>query len=264
MTDLTGKVALITGGDRRAGKVFTLALAKAGADIAVNYWKSEADAVETKKEVEALGRKCLMREVSIADIEGMKNFVDEIDKTFGRLDILVHNASNFNHAPFQEVTEEHWDGSMDIILKGPFFLSQAASKLMMKNGGGRMIALIGNSSYEIWPDRIPHTIAKCGMLRLMENLAVTLSPHIQCNCVCPGPFFKGRPGYEKRYDEKFVNMSGHIVRNGDVDSVAELVLFLASCTEYINGAVIPIDGGKRLIHWSMAVNQPDSEVDQPK
>jgi len=257
MRDLTGKVALITGGNQRAGKVFTLALAKAGADIAVNYWKTEEEAIQTKKEVEALGRKCLMREVSITDIQGMRNFVDEIDKTFGRLDILVHNAANFNHAPFEEVTEEHWDSSMGIILKGPFFLSQAAAKLMMKNGGGRMIAMIGNSNYEVWPDRIPHTLAKCGMMKLMENLAVTLSPHIQCNCVCPASFFKGRPGYEVQYDEKFHKLGDHIVRNGDVDSVAELVLFLATGPEYINGAVIPIDGGKHLVQWTMVENQPD-------
>ena len=256
MNDLKGKVALITGGNQRAGKLFSLTLAKAGADIAINYWKSDEDAIQTKKEIEALGRKCLMREIDNMDVKGMQGFVDEIEGTFGRLDILVHNAANYNHAPFLDVTEDHWDTSLGIILKGPFFLSQAASKLMMKNGGGRMIALIGNSNSEIWPDRIPHTIAKVGLMKMMENLAIALSPYIQCNCICPASFYKGRPGYEAKYDEEFHMLGEHKVRNGKVEYVAELVLYLATCSNYMNGAVIPLDGGKHLVQWTMPRN-PD-------
>ena len=192
--DLTGKVALVTGGAERCGKTFSIELARAGADVVVNHWKTAAAAEETKAEIEKLGRRCLVIESDVSSIKKNQEMIDAIEKEFGRLDILVHNASNFTNAPFEEFPEEYWDASFNLNLKGPFFLSQSAAKLMRKNGYGRMIGMGGNSYYEAWPDFIPHSLAKCGLVRMMELLAVALSPDIQCFAICPSTFLPANDG----------------------------------------------------------------------
>ena len=251
--DLSGKVALITGGSQRVGRILCLALARAGADIVMNYWRTEEDARNTQKEIESIGRRCLAIEADISDIQQSRQMINRVEKEFGRLDILVHNASNFNESPFFDVTESIWESSLGVNLKGPFFLSQAAAALMMKHSSGRIIALIGNSYYENWPEFIPHTIAKIGLAKLMQSLAITLSPYIQCNAICPAVIYPSAHGQdlhilESRGEahagqyEKF--REGTILHRGTPEEVAELVVYLSGCSNYFNGAVIPIDGGK--------------------
>ena len=253
--NLLGKIALVTGGAQKVGRILCLALAGAGADIAMNYWHTEEDARKTKSEIESLNRKCLALECDITDIEQVNRMMEKIEKRFNRLDILIHNASNFNQYPFMEVTEEIWESSFGVNLKGPFFVSQAAAKLMLKNGSGRIIALVGNSYYENWPEFIPHTIAKTGLAKLMQSLAITLSPNIQCNAICPA-FIYPSEGVQtesimKKSGEKiqgdYMVISGIKIHKGNPEEVAELVVYLSGCSNYLNGAVIPIDGGKYAI-----------------
>jgi NAD(P)-dependent dehydrogenase (short-subunit alcohol dehydrogenase family) len=264
--NLSGKVAFVTGGAQRVGKILCLALARAGADIAMNYWHTEEDAQKTKSEIESLNRRCLALEGDITDIQQVNRMMAKIEKEFNRLDILVHNASNFNKCPFMEVTEEIWESSFGVNLKGPFFVSQAAAKLMLKNGSGRIIALVGNSYYENWPNYIPHTIAKTGLAKLMQSLAIALSPNIQCNAICPANIYLSESESDQseslikekdaKFQEDYFNMdtsinfdaSGiKIHKGGSAKEVAELVVYLSGCSNYLNGAVIPIDGGKYTI-----------------
>lgn len=253
--DFTGKVVLITGGAEKAGKYFAIQYAKAGADLVITHYDMWDKAEETKKEIESLGRKCLALEADNRNISHLKKVVKEIRKTYGRLDVLLHNASNFNNQPIDKVTEIVWNSSMDIILKGAFFLSKEAAPLMMENGGGKMLALIGNSYYENWPDFIPHSIAKIGLAKLMQLLAVTFSPDIQCNAICPASFLDSAEGNDilsargEIVDTKkrTITVGGIPLHRGNMEEVAELILFLTSCSKYINGAVIPIDAGKNLI-----------------
>ena len=142
---LDHKVALVTGGAIRVGKIISKALAEAGADLVISYWGTEAEARETKAEIERMGRRCMIYEANMRSIPQLQALIAAVDAEFGRLDILIHNASNFNEGPMSDVTEEIWDSSHEIILKGAFFLSQAAVPLMMRHKSGRMIAMIGNS-----------------------------------------------------------------------------------------------------------------------
>lgn len=253
--DLSGKVALVSGGAQRVGRFLCLALARAGADIVMNYWHTEEDAQRTQSEIESLNRRCLPVEADITEIKQIHSMMAEIEKEFNRLDILVHNASNFNQCPFLEVTDEIWESSFGVNLKGPFFLSQAAAKLMLRNGSGRIIALIGNSYYENWPDFIPHAIAKTGLAKLMQGLAIALSPNIQCNAICPASFYPAENGQHEtirkkrgdEYQEDFIISRGVKLHRGTPEEVAELVVYLSGCSNYLNGAVIPIDGGKYAI-----------------
>jgi NAD(P)-dependent dehydrogenase (short-subunit alcohol dehydrogenase family) len=251
--NLSGKVALVTGGAQRVGRILSLALANAGADLVVNYWKTESDALCTKAEIEAIGRRCTTIETNVSDIRQTARMIEQVEEEYGRLDILVHNASNFNECPFLNVTEEIWESSLGVNLKGPFFLSQAAAKLMMKHQRGRIIAIIGNSYYENWPDFIPHTIAKTGLAKLMQCLSITLSPYIQCNAICPAVIFPSAKGQDLRilqsrgesHAEEYEQFRGDtLLHRGTPEEVAELVVYLSGCSGYLTGAVIPIDGGK--------------------
>lgn len=256
MNNLKGKVVLITGGAEKAGKIFANHFAEAGANIAISYYGlNDRVIAETQSEIERHGVKCLIVEANNRDIGQLQNLVKQVNDHYGRLDVLIHNASNFNDQPINDVTEEIWNSSMEIILKGAFFLSQAAAPLMLANGGGKIIALIGNSYYENWPNFIPHSIAKVGLAKLMQLLAITYSPQIQCVAICPASFLDSNSGdgILARRGEKItdngntIEVNGVPLYRGNSNDVAELLLFLASSGKYINGAVIPIDGGKNLI-----------------
>ena len=253
---LTNKVALVTGGAQRVGRVIALALAQEGADVVISHLGTPEDAAETRAAIEALGRRCLVCEADMRSIPALRAMVDKIDRTFGRLDILIHNAANFNDYPIEEVTEEIWDSSQDIICKGPFFLSQAAIPLMLRHKAGRMIALVGNSYYENWPTFIPHSVAKVGLAKLMQGFAVALSPYIQCTALCPADILSSAGGLhiqakkgEQMADEsaEFITVNGQTLRRGNPAQVAELIVYLCTCSGYMNGAVIPLDGGKHCL-----------------
>ena len=254
---LDNKVALVTGGAIRVGKVTSKALAAAGADIVISYWGTEAEAKETQQEIQAMGRRCMIYEANMRSIPQLQAMLKKIGEEFGRLDILIHNASNFNEGPMEEVTEEIWDSSQEIILKGAFFLTQAAVPLMMKHKSGRILAMIGNSYYENWPIYIPHSIAKVGLVKLIECLAVTLSPYIQCTALCPATIMTSAVGgyspvLKQRSEEineetRTMTVNGQEIVMGTPEQVAELIVYLCGCSNYMNGAVIPIDGGKHLL-----------------
>lgn len=252
---LKNKVVLITGGAEKAGKVFAHEYAKAGAKVVISYAAfSAAEAARTKSELEALGADCLAVEADMRDIPSLRRMVRQIDETYGRLDILVSNASNFNDQPMEEVTEEIWDSSQDIILKGAFFLCQAAAPLMKKTGG-KIIGMGGNSYYENWPNFIPHSIAKVGLIKLMQLLAVTLSPDIQCYALCPSSFLDSNSGdgilagrgEQLNPEGNRLTVNGVTLNRGGPKEVAEFLLFLSDCNTYMNGAIITLDGGKCLL-----------------
>lgn len=256
-TDLDGRVALVTGGAIRVGKQLALCLARAGADVVISHFNTQEQAVETKAEIEALGRRCLSVEANMRDVGQLRELVRRTDAAFGRLDIVVHNAGNFNCQPFEEITEEIWDSSQETIVKGALFLSQAAVKLMQKNRFGRFIAIVGNSYHENLPNYIVHGIAKTGLAKLMQGLALAYSPDICAYAVCPDTIFPlyDDPGLKRNarravtetaVDADTVEINGIRLRKGNPQDLGELVVFLSGCTNYLNGNIICLDGGKSL------------------
>ena len=253
---LDGKVALITGGAIRVGRELALSLAEAGADIVINHWKTPEQAQRTKSDIENLGRQCLSVEADMKSVAQMKSLVQRIDERYGRLDIVVHNAGNFNQQKFEDITEEIFYSSIDTILKGALFLSQAAAKLMMKYGSGKFIAIIGNSHFENLPNYIVHGIAKTGLAKLMQGLALAYSPHIQAYAVCPDSILDPDEGQLKFKDTRdsdvvltdhnIFEKKGISLRKGNPKELAELIIYLSGCTSYMNGNVIILDGGRSL------------------
>ena len=253
---LKNKVVLITGGAEKAGKIFAKEFAQKGAKVVISYAAFAREAAEeTIKELQEIESDCMAIEADMRDIPALRNMIKVIEEKYGCLDVLINNACNFNDQPMEEVTEEIWDSSMDIILKGTFFLCQAAVPLLKKNKNSKIIGISGNSYYENWPNFIPHSIAKTGLVKMMQLLAITLSPDIQCCAICPSSYLDSdsgdgilaRRGEKLSENGDVLYVNGVPLHRGNPYEVAEFLLFLSNCNAYFNGDVISLDGGKKLI-----------------
>jgi len=250
---LDGQVALVTGGAERVGRVIVTALARAGADIVINHWGTPEAAEATASEVVALGRRAVIVEADIRDPDASRSMIDRVVEECGRLDVLVNNASSFVERPFADVTPADFDQSFEVNIRGPFFLCQAASTVMLRQGSGKIIAMIGESYFESWPDFAAHCCSKVALAKLMQVLAVTLAPTVQCNAVCPASILPPQDRSDitlaASRGEQWETQDGvesdlSRLRQGRPEDIAEFVTYLASSTPYLTGAVLTIDGGK--------------------
>lgn len=255
VTSLTGKVVCITGAAERAGREFVVRYAEAGAFVVVNYLPSQADSAQDL--ARQLGPSVTAIAADITDVGQCHDLVGGCVDAFGRLDVLVHNASTFRSRDWTDVTEEDFDFSFDVNLRGPFFLTQAAAKVMLAQGSGNIIALVGNSLQEAWPTFIPHSVSKTALARLMEQMAVALAPTVACNSIAPSQFFRSDDGAndllresrgESRHSNGVVEMGrGLKIREADMDAVYEALQYFSVCTPQVTGMTLRIDGGKSLI-----------------
>ncbi|MGJ6126937.1 SDR family oxidoreductase [Mycolicibacterium sp. Y3] len=253
---LEGQTVLITGAAERAGREFARRFAAAGAAVVVNHWQQAERAAETVDMIGAEGGQAIALEADASEPAHARSLVERAAAWRGDLSVLIHNASSLRAKEFEDVTESDFDAAFGINIRGPFFLSQEAAKVMKTQGHGRIIALVGNSTTEAWPNLIPHGVSKTALVRLMEQLAVALSPTVQCNAVAPTQFFRSDDGTNdalRRYrGEAVIDGDTYRVgtryefRNGDADDVAETLLFLSTCSPYLTGNVIRLDGGKAL------------------
>lgn len=229
MSRLDGKVALVTGSARRGsiGRAIISALAEEGADIAINDFKREQEAEEAAEVIRKLKCKALIVMGDVSKVPECRRIVQETVDHFGRLDILVNNAGGGHHQPFEEVTEADYDQQLDLHLKGPFFLSQAAVPHMHKQGSGRIINISSEQVYIGYPSLTHYTAAKAGLRTLTKSLALALAPTITVNTVCPGPTatekFKSGPEYTDEVRNQII-----LKRWGRPEDVARSIVFLAT------------------------------------
>jgi NAD(P)-dependent dehydrogenase (short-subunit alcohol dehydrogenase family) len=240
--ELKGKVALVTGGAVRVGRAISLALSEAGASVAVNYHHSEEAAREVVALITARGgnAEAFQADVSVAaDVDQMINGVLE---RFGRLDVLVNNAAIFPRTPFTTVTEAEWDQVLDINLKGSFLCALRAGREMLQRDGGKIVNIADVSAYRPWPSYIPYCVSKAGVIALTQGLAKALAPKVQVNAVAPGTVL-----FPESYSEEQRQRAVQPIpmgREGSPEDVARTVLFLIEGSDFITGAVIPVDGGR--------------------
>jgi NAD(P)-dependent dehydrogenase (short-subunit alcohol dehydrogenase family) len=258
MSRFDGKVVLITGAAERAGAEIALAFAAAGAVVYINHLDRAAQAAATAERAAARGFGDRVRpvEADIADPPAARAMVDEIVRGSGRIDVLVHNASTFRPRAFLDLDVADVDLSWGVNLRGPLFLSQAVGRVMLDQGEGRILAIIGNSLTEAWPDLVPHIVGKSALARLMEQLAVAFSPVIACNSVAPTQFYRSDDGVndalriargESPVAAETTQVKGVVVRETSLDDVVEVLMFLADAPASVNGVTIPVDGGRLLI-----------------
>lgn len=242
---LKGQVALITGSGRRIGKVIALILARAGADVVVNYHRSRAEAQATIREIESLGVRAVAIRADISRPAQVRELFRSAHRKFGRLDILVNNAAIFFQRRWDKLTEKDWDRILGTNLKGTFFCAQAAARIMQKQKqGGRIINISSLGGLEAWPSYAHYCASKAGVVMLTRSLAKALAPKILVNSVAPGTiqFPDEEPG---EWAENVLKTTP-LRKAGRPEDVAEAVLFLATQGGFITGQVIAVDGGKSI------------------
>ena len=244
---LNGKVALVTGATQGLGQGYAVALAEAGAEI-VALDRCSSD--ETGRLVGKTGQRfsqicCDLRETSVADLNEV---VAQVQREMGRLDILVNNAGIIRRAPALEFSEQDWDDVLQINLKAAFFLAQASAKLMVQQGGGKIISIGSMTSIFGVGAFSAYGASKGGVLQLTRSLAVAWArDNIQVNCILPGWINTGLSEAAKRNNqdlEERVMARTPAGRWGETVDLVGCALFLASmASDFVTGAAIPVDGG---------------------
>ena len=238
--DLQGKTALVTGGARRVGKVLSQTLARAGAAVAINY-NNSAD--EAEKLCHELPNARAYR-ADVSQTADRERLMHEIERDFGRIDVVVNNASLFERGPFTEVTEATFDEVIAVNLKAPFFLAQQAAPLMKRSGGGCIINIVDLSAFQPWPSYAPHSVSKAGLAHLTKILARALAPDVRVNAIAPGtvlpPDDYDGTGGDGTSDRRVVKPSG------TPEHVARAMMYLIE-SDFVTGQILVVDGGRTLL-----------------
>ena len=244
-SDLTDKVALITGGAQRVGAMTARLLHAAGANILLHYRHSRQQALALQTELnEQRKNSVVLIQADLLDTDKLKGLVNKGLEQWGRLDILVNNASSFYPTPMETVTENDWDDLIGSNMKAPFFLSQIAAPHLEKQNGC-IISIIDIHAERPMEGHSVYNMAKAGLAMLVKTLAFELGPNIRVNGVAPGAIMWPAQEMDDITKQRIVSRT-YLKRKGSAEDIAKTVLFLAANADYISGQIIAVDGGRSL------------------
>ncbi len=243
--NLTGKVALVTGASRGIGQAAAIELAKAGADIIVNFIGNEAVAQETVEAIEALGRKAIKIKANVGDADDVQAMVDEAHATFGHIDILVNNAGITRDGLLIRMKDSDWDEVLNINLKGVYLVTKAVAKLMVKQRAGRIINMTSVSGVTGNVGQANYAAAKAGVIGFTKTCAKELAARgITVNAIAPGFIETAMTDVLPEKIKEGIAATVPLGRMGQSEEIAGVVTFLASdFASYITGQVLNVDGG---------------------
>ena len=245
MQKLKGKVALVTGSARRIGAVTVRTLHQAGATVVIHYRSSSTEAEKLAQELNDLrADSCYLQQAELADIEQLKQMIENIVKQLGRLDILINNASSFYPTPLKTITEADWDKLMGSNLKAPLFLSQAAMPELVKHKGC-IVNMVDIHGIRPLKNHAVYSTAKAGLIMLTQSLALELGPDVRVNGVAPGAILWPEQDISSN-EQSDILKKVSLKRQGKPQDIAKTILFLVCDADYITGQVIPVDGGRLL------------------
>ncbi len=243
--DLTGKVALVTGGSRGLGRAMTLAFAERGADVVVASRKAE-NCAAVAKEAEALGVRALSHACHVGHWDELAGLADAAYAAFGQVDVLVNNAGMSPLYPkLSAVTEELFDKVIGVNLKGPYRLSALIGERMAAGSGGAIINVSSTAAVQATPDSEPYGAAKAGVNSLTLSLARAYAPKVRVNCIQAGPFLTDiSRAWDMAAFERNAKQRIALQRGGQPEEVVGAALYLASdAGSFTTGAIIRVDGG---------------------
>jgi 3-oxoacyl-[acyl-carrier protein] reductase/pteridine reductase len=241
---LSGKSALVTGGARRIGRAIALALANAGADVAITWRTSSADAANTVREIAALGRNALAVECDVRSEASARNAIAEVIAEFLRLDLLINNAAVFSTATLETLRLEEWDTVFDTNTRGPFLMAREALP-HLRAAEGRIVNIGSLGGMKAWATHGHYASSKAALHTLTQAMARAFAPQVTVNCVAPGWIDLGEES-EAAPAKKFA-LRTPMQRNGTAEDVTQAVLFFATGPRFVTGQILAVDGGLGLV-----------------
>jgi NAD(P)-dependent dehydrogenase (short-subunit alcohol dehydrogenase family) len=234
-SSLAGKTVLVTGAGKRIGRGIALRLAEEGAQVAIHYHRSEAEARRTAEEC---GGAELFR-ANLESVPEIQRMFGEVEQRLGRLDGLVNNAARFSRFDPLEISEKDWDFIHSVNLKAVFFCCQQAARLMKKQGNGRIVNISSLGGIRPWAEHAHYCASKAGVIMLTRALAKAFAPEITVNSVAPGviPF----EDIDERGKRMIENTPAQ--RGGTPAEVAEAVVYFLKASTFVTGQILAIDGG---------------------
>jgi len=234
-SSLESRVILVTGAAKRIGRGIALRLAREGAQVAIHYSSSEAEARATAAEC---GNAPLFR-ADLEKVGEIERLFAEVQQHFGKLDGLVNNAARYTRRDPLEITESDWDFIHSVNLKATFFCCQQGARMMLAHDGGKIVNISSLGGIRAWPDHAHYCASKAGVIHLTRALAQAWAPKITVNSVAPGVIPFGEP------DERVKRLIAKTPagRAGTADEIADAVVFFLTASDFITGQVLAVDGG---------------------
>jgi NAD(P)-dependent dehydrogenase (short-subunit alcohol dehydrogenase family) len=270
---LAGKTAFVTGGAQRIGRAIGRALAEAGANVALSYRTSHAEAARTAADIAALGRRAIVVECDVRSEPSVRAAVAAIIAEFGRLDLLVNNAAVFASAALESLTLEQWDAVFETNARGPFLVAREALP-HLRAARGRIVNIGSLGGMHPWAGHAHYCASKAALHMLTQTMAKAFAPEVSVNCVAPGwiemndavphplqseaeqrvgmqePGMPHAPFAAANEAERRVGLEAArfaartpMGRNGSAADVAQAVLFFATGPHFITGQTLAVDGG---------------------
>jgi len=237
---LLGKTALVTGGARRIGREIALALAAVGVDLTITFCNSQADAEETVRAIEALGRRALAVACDVRSEASVRAAVSAAAAFHGRLDLLVNNAAVFASAPLEQIALDAWDEIFATNTRGPFLVAREALP-HLRATRGRIVNIGSLGGLHAWAGHAHYCASKAALHSLTQAMAKAFAPEVSVNCVAPGWIEMD----EEREAESAARFAAKtpLARNGTPVDIAQTVLFFAAGPSFVTGQILAVDGG---------------------
>lgn len=246
---LLGKTALVTGAARRLGRASALALAQAGADVAITFMNSAREARETVVDLSGFGGRAFALRCDVTEEASVRSMMKEAGRELGRIDILVNNAANYESVEFEKLTVRQWDAIFASNTRGPFLVTREALKWMRRRRGkgpnvgleAKIINMGSLGGLRPWATNAHYCSSKAALHMLTKVMAKALAPEIAVNAVAPGMIDLG-----ERSTAAFMRHMAKqtpMLRNGRGDEIADAVLFFATAPQFITGQILAVDGG---------------------
>ncbi len=251
---LVGKVAVVTGASSGIGRATSVALAKAGADVVLNYYSGEQNVMEAVEEIRALGRNAMPSKTDVSDPVAVDAMVAETVKEFGRIDIFISSAVYSDREPFLTADMKGFRRTIEVSMFGAYYCLRATCNQMVKQGQGGAVVIVSSPHAQIaFPNAMAYNMAKAAIDQMARTAACELlQEKIRVNICYPG--WTDTPGERKFFSEETIQKAAKSLPWGRLatsEEVARAILFLAEpASDYITGEILHVDGGLFLPYWS--------------
>jgi 3-oxoacyl-[acyl-carrier protein] reductase/pteridine reductase len=236
---LNGKSVLVTGGARRIGRGIAIAMADAGADVAITYRASKSEADQTAREIESLGCSAIAVECEVRSESSVRSAITAMISEFGRIDVVVNNAAVFETVPLERISLDQWDSVFETNTRGPFLVVREAL-IHLRAVEGRVVNIGSLGGIHAWAGHAHYCASKAALHMLTQAMAKAFAPEVSVNCVAPGWIdVNESPAVQGAHFTAKTPMQ----RNGRVEDVAQAVLFFATGPTFVTGQILVVDGG---------------------